>query len=184
MFSVIMFLCFMVKTWTVILAVTGAALAAMLASFGYAKEVTFNYGTDRQLRVCTDLTKPSSGPISVAQATAYVACSYEKKPPVKAYVNFMDVKRLEIASTTRKVLTGDIVLWPQIDQRKPIYVLRGHVVTHTCWNIAGIYKNGANCTRYDRPNAKGSCYIDKFADWHCSLGGLAATETRNQPAPS
>jgi hypothetical protein len=164
-----------------------AALIALLQpvtmAADNAKPSPKNYGTERTLRTCPDRSQPSKGPISVAQAKAYVACSYEDKPPYNAAVRFVDVQKLEIASNTRPVNTQDIMRWPQINQHKPIYVLQGAVVVHSCANIAGSQKVGSNCIRYDVPKAIGTCWQDQFAAWFCFLGGPTAKETRQQPAP-
>ncbi len=145
--------------------------------------VGMNYGTPRQLRTCPDRTQPSKGPISVPQAKALVACSYEDKPPYNATVRFVDIVDLQIAKNTRPVNMGDISRWPQIDQQKPVNVLRGSVVVHSCANLAGSQKAGSNCTRFETPNAIGTCWQDQFAAWFCFLGGPAVKETRQQPAP-
>jgi hypothetical protein len=163
----------------------GILVACIPATAAQAKPEApaMNFGTARPLRTCPDRTQPSKGPIGVAQATAYVACSYEDRPPEGAAVTFVDIVDLQIAPNTRPVNTGDIVRWPQIDPKKPIVVLRGSVVTHTCWNITGSMQAGPNCTRKEVPNAIGTCWQNQFAAWSCYLGGPTAKETRLQPAP-
>jgi hypothetical protein len=164
----------------------GVLVACITATAAQARPeaLAMNFGTARALRTCPDRTQPSQGPIGVAQATAYVACNYEDRPPEGAAVTFVDVVELQIAPNTRPVNTGDIVRWPQIDPKKPIFVLRGSVVTHTCWNISRSIQAGANCTRKEVPNAVGTCWQNQFAAWSCYLRGQTTKETRLQPAPS
>jgi hypothetical protein len=166
--------------------VFGALLVSTIATVHAQTPASeMNFGTARKLRTCPDRTQPGNGPIGVKQAMAYVACYYEDRSPYDASVWFVDVLKLQIAPTTREVLTRDIVRWPQIDQNKPIYILQGSVVVHTCWNLnpMGSQRAGSNCTRKETPNAIGTCWQDRFASWFCFLGGPATREMRKQPAP-
>jgi hypothetical protein len=147
---------------------------------------TFNWGTSRVQRTCPDRTAPTSGKISVAQASVYVACSYEERPRTGASIDFVDILKLQIAPTRRKVLLSDIERWPNINQKKPIYVLRGSVVLHQCYNITNNTNSpqqGANCTQSRVPKAIGTCWQDKFDDWFCFLGGYDPKPLYKQPAP-
>jgi hypothetical protein len=150
----------------------------------YTPPNNMTFGTSRTLRACPDRSQPSSGRMTVAQATAYVVCKYESDKPYNSTVQFIDVIKLEIAGATRKVSAGDVSRWPQIDKSKPIYDLRGHYILHTCSNLSNARKAGSNCLRGEVTNAKGTCYRDKFGDWSCYIGGQPATRAINQPAPS
>jgi hypothetical protein len=144
-----------------------------------------DYGTSRVRRTCPDRKQPPSGRPSVLQATQYVACSIEERPAFNDAVRFIDVLSLEIGRKTRKVTTEDIGRWPNIDQTKPVFILRGSMVLHSCQNVNGskTYQAGSNCTRNDVPKATGTCWQDVFGDWQCFLVGRSAKETRKQPAP-
>jgi hypothetical protein len=144
-----------------------------------------DFGTKRKLRTCPSQKEPTSGVIGVEQAKTYIACSYEERKPYNASVTFVDILQLEFGPKTRKVMTDDIMRWPNIDQDKPIYVLRGSIIMHSCANIVpGLsQKAGSNCTQYHTPKAKGSCWQDQFGEWFCFLGGMHDKEIRKQPAP-
>jgi hypothetical protein len=152
-----------------------------------AQEPTFNWGTSRPLRTCPDKTAPAKGRMTVALATAYVACEYEEEPPYNARILFVDILSLKIASQTRRVNTGDVALWPDIDQKKPIYILSGSIVVHACGNITeNEYgpKLGSNCIQTRVPKAKGNCRVDVFGEWTCYLGGYDPKPRTKEPAPA
>ncbi len=161
--------------------------AAQAQEASVAEAPRFDWGTSRQLRTCPDRTVPAKGKMSVAQATAYVACEYEEEPPYNARILFVDILSLQIASQTRRVNAGDVSLWPDINQRKPIYILRGSIVVHACANITGTAtgpKLGSNCIQSRVPKAKGNCRVDVFGEWTCYLGGYDSKPLTAEPAPA
>jgi hypothetical protein len=166
-----------------ILLMFGSTLAGSTAAT--AQEVQWNWGTSRQLRTCPDKTNPKKGNMTVAVATSYVACFYEERPPYDASVTFIDVLSLQFAAK-RKATARDVGLWPDIDQSRPVYVLRGSIVVHTCYNITNTAtspKQGENCSRSDAPKSKGTCWVDIVGDWSCFLFGTDPSPKRKQPAP-
>jgi hypothetical protein len=168
---------------------TGVAMMLAVTLIGpqmaKAEEVQWNWGTSRQLRTCPDKTNPKKGNLTVALVSTYVACSYEERDPYNASVTFVDVVKIQSA-VKRKVNGRDIGLWPDIDQSRPVYVLRGSIVVHTCANITGNAtgpQQGENCSRSDLPKAKGTCWVDVVGEWSCYLGGIDPSPKRKQPAP-
>jgi hypothetical protein len=175
------------RTWRALTSGTAMMLAITLVGpqMAMAQETQRDWGTPRQLRTCPDKTNPKKGNLTVALATTYVACYYEEREPYDASVTFVDVLKLQVAAK-RKVTGRDIGLWPDIDQSRPVYVLRGSIVVHTCTNITGNAtgpKQGENCSRSDVPKAKGTCWVDIVGEWFCYLGGSDPSPKRKQPAP-
>ena len=152
-----------------------------------AQEPQWNWGTSRQLRTCPDKTSPVKGKMTVALATTYVNCFYEEREPYNASVTFVDIVSLQIGSNPKKASTRDIMLWPEIDRNRPVHILRGSMIVHTCSNIipSNQYgpKQGENCSRSELPKAKGNCWVDTFGEWSCYLGAIDPQPKRKQPAP-
>jgi hypothetical protein len=169
------------------IATTTAVLAFALAGpqLAIAQEPEWNWGTSRQLRTCPDKTKPKKGAMTVALAMMHVSCFYEEREPYNANVTFVDIASLQIGAK-HKPSTRDIMLWPEIDRKRPVYVLRGSMVVHTCANITSNEygpKQGENCSQSQLPKAKGNCWVDSFGDWSCYIGGTDPSPKRKQPAP-
>jgi hypothetical protein len=151
-----------------------------------AQEPQWNWGTSRQLRTCPDKTSPKKGAMTVAMATTYVGCFYEERKPYNANVTFVDVLSLQIIGKKNKPTTREIMLWPEIDRKRPVYLLRGSLLVHTCANITGNEygpEQGSNCSRSEVPKAKGNCWVDLVGEWSCYLGGSDPSPKRKQPAP-
>jgi hypothetical protein len=175
------------RTWLAV--ATGTAMTLAVTMVGtqaaMAQEPQWNWGTSRQLATCPDKTNPKTGKMTVALATMHVVCFYEERPPYNANVTFADIASLRIVAQ-RKARTRDIMLWPDIDQKRPVYDLRGSMFVHTCTNITTTEyspKQGANCSLSVLPKAKGTCWVDIEGDWSCYLGGIDPYPKRKQPAP-
>lgn len=151
-----------------------------------AQEVQWNWGTARQLRTCPEKTSPTKGTMTVALATKYVACYYEERPPYDASVTFADISSLQIVAK-RQASAKDTTFVSELNTKKPVYVLRGSMVVHTCYNIIPTneygHKQGSNCSQSNLPKATGKCVADIVGQWKCYLGAIDPSPKRKQPAP-
>jgi hypothetical protein len=144
---------------------------------------TPNYGTTRQLRTCPDRAEPKKGRPSVSLATTYVACTFEDRLGFSGALTFVGITDLQFAAKTRKVSLRDISTWPEIDQTKPVYILRGTYSLYKCFRVSATYAAGANCNRTDVPKANGTCWQDNFGEWSCFLVGKGNKTVQKVAAP-
>lgn len=130
-------------------------------------------------RKCPDAKQPLDGPPSKAQAATYVACETEGQTSDMLYL-VGDVQISEIGASRRYAPVTDINM-PEIDSRRPIYPILGSFTRYQCRYLAGqggSSPRGANCVAYPQPEASGSCYVNAFGNWRCSL-----LDTRSQIEP-
>ncbi len=142
-----------------------------------------DFGTNRQPRTCRSQSEPRNSPISSAQAKIYAACNGEKQTNNYS-VKFIDILDLEVAPTARRASIRDIQYDPRIDTQKPVYDIRGNVVSYSCFRVSDLHPAGQNCIVYRVPNSKGKCFQNTFGEWSCALGSYSPRPETKMPAPN
>lgn len=167
------------------LGIFGCTLLTLLTP-SILKAQAGDFGTNRQPRTCDSTSAPKSGRIDAAQAKIYAACEAEK--PVNNYsVRFIDILSLEVAPKPRRVNMRDLQEYPNIDIEKPIYDLKGSVISYWCYRVSDSqfgYRAGRNCTIRRVPESTGRCFQNTFGNWNCGIGTYSATSEQKMPAPA
>jgi hypothetical protein len=146
-----------------------------------------DFGTNRKPQTCASKSAPKTGAISAEQAKVYITCSEEgdRVSKISGAIHFIDILWLEVDPKPRRAGYDDTI-HGKIDVEKPIYRLKGSVVSYTCYGIdsaASSHKPGKNCIVRRVPKSIGLCFKDVFGDWDCRIGTYADGE-RNMPPPN
>jgi len=132
----------------------------------FAQGIGAPYGA-REPRVCKDKKQPRTGALTAAQAKEYLICDAEKVFGVD--LGFVEDVTVEVGKPRPYNIKEDFN-YNDIDTKFPIYPIRGSYKSYNCQPINGDGRNrGKNCSIYDNPNAKGSCYKNSFGDWTCAM---------------
>lgn len=139
-------------------------------------------------RSCSSTSQPSRGPISAAQARAYVICGYEKEYQGGSD-NLYLVSHVQVQVSNGRPYEHVRDSFEQIDPHKQVYDIRGNSIIYQC-SLPGAYpaSKASLCRRTINQNDKGICYQTTFNEWRCTWGDLTApmtTDTRTLvPVPS
>ncbi len=143
------------------------------------KSVGAKYGA-REPAKCADMTKPTRGAPSDAQALQYVKCTMERESGGNLYL-LKDVT-VQVAPKGRRY--NPLAPIPNVDTSYPIFDIRGSLVQYQCEEIYSSRSNaGKNCLTYDQPKAQGACWKTTFGDWVCNLRDANSLSPTSGVAP-
>ena len=135
----------------------------------------------RDPRTCSSRREPSKGAPSGDQLTRYFICDEEKVTKSIASGDLLylltDVN-VEVGKGRPFDMGTDA--WPDVDPSQTVYPIRGRYTSWQCGAL-GTHGNepGHSCDKLEQPHAKGICYKDTFADWHCKFSDPGQTSTTN-----
>ena len=138
-------------------------------------------------RTCSTTALPAKGPISAAQARAYVICGYEKVYQGGNLMLYL-IGHVQVQVSAGRPYQHVLDSLPAIDPHKPVYDIRGSSVTYACsmpYDGPALPKP-QQCRRTVNTNDEGRCYQTTFNDWRCTWGDLSApmdTDTRTLVPP-
>lgn len=126
-------------------------------------------------RSCSSTTQPTSGPISPAQARAYVICGHEMDyQGGSESLYLIGHVQVQVASGRPYEHVRDSL--EQIDPHKQVYDIRGSSVGYQC-SLPSKLEGAPQlqpCRRTVEQNDKGLCYQTTFNEWRCTWGDLTA----------
>lgn len=149
------------------------------------------YGA-RDPLTCESMTDPAGKP-TPARAAELLRCSTEGVGDGSLYL-LEDLVVSEVGDSepvdprnipdidTSASAAVDAGYFRDIDITAPAYPIRGSLVRYEC-RRQNAENEGANCWRYDEPNASGHCYKTTSGEWNCLMSDLALVRTDNVAPP-
>ena len=143
------------------------------------KSIGAKYGA-REPAKCADMTKPTRGAPSNAQALQYVTCTMERESGGNLYL----LKDLTVQVAPKGSRYNPLAPIPNVDTAHPIFDIRGSFVLYQCEVIYSSRSNaGKNCIAYDQPKAQGACWKTTFGDWVCNMSDSHNRDRTSGVAP-
>jgi hypothetical protein len=134
-------------------------------------------------RSCSSRVEPRSGPLSSAEARAYVICDNEGVTGESLIL----LARVHVQVSSGRPYNYVTDNFQGIDTSRTVYDIRGSALSYACVKPGLTLGDSQLCSRVEDPNAEGRCFQDANADWHCSWNAsvAASTDTRlRAPPPS
>ncbi len=143
-------------------------------------------------RSCSTKKSPAKGAPSADVIAKYVICDWEKENWPNLYL--LDNVQVTAVGAARRYNANEDFNVPDVDVTKPVYSIRGTYDSYQCGNLnrpdgpdfGPDHHPGSNCTVTRGHKGTGGCYMDTFAEWHCSLddsGAMLGKEEMLQPPP-
>jgi hypothetical protein len=162
---------------------TAAALARQATRTGNSLGAQF--GT-REPATCASRTAPARGTPSADQARQYFVC--DKEVAFMSTLSLVTNVKVQVSPSSHPP-NQLVYSVPDIDQREPVWDIRGSFTQYSCNKLATMpgWPTGMNafarahtCSSVDQPTATGACYKSTFGDWHCSMLDAAHLMTNIQ----
>jgi hypothetical protein len=131
-------------------------------------------------RTCASRKSPTKGAPSIEQVKMYLMCDSEGSFSQGTNITLIRDIKVQIGRS-RRASQPDFSFMDgvTVDERKPVYDIRGSFVMYGC-------RSGASnsCMVYTMPSQKGICFVDNFGDWRCRMLGAPSNTLRNAPWPT
>jgi hypothetical protein len=139
-------------------------------------------------RTCASRKSPTKGAPTLVQAKTYFICGAESTTSglgASSHVSVVRNVKIEMSpkpiflnaaniDSVREAITNSSSEVVTVDEKKPLYAIRGSLIRYTCFA-----HSPAKCLEYNIVNAQGFCYVDDFGDWNCKMKGNFGAEPRN-----
>jgi len=148
-----------------------AACAVALASGSALAGLGDDFGA-RDPASCPFRDAPKTGAPSQQQMLRYLACDVEKIGDMGEYLYLIGEPLLEIAPKGRALDPKSDVLARDADPKLPVFDVRGYFRYYRCGrktSIAWTTNPGHACRYQQYEDAKGLCWRDAHAEWHCMM---------------
>ncbi len=159
-----------------ILGIIGYGMLGLSASFPLVAPAA----AEPTPRTCASRKSPQKGAPSVEQVKIYLMCDSEGAFSQGKNITLIRDIKVQVGRS-RRASQPDFSFMDgvTVDERKPVYDIRGSFVMYSC--RAG---TGDSCIVYTMPAQRGICFVDNFGDWRCRMLGSPSSIVRNAPWPT
>ena len=160
-------------------------LIVAVPQFIYAQGVGAKFGA-RDPHTCNSRKEPAKGTLTAEQVKKYFFCDQERVwTGATTFLNLVTDVKVEIGKGRPFNRSTDGFQNSDIDASEMVYPIRGGFTKWQCsphgeWNVVP----GKNCTKFENPNAGGTCWKSTFSEWHCTMLDVKGPEpVGNLPPP-